>query len=87
MDTKRFFKNSFKKAILVLGAVIWIGALSPEIFIKAGEGCIVDEDGRELTQEEAEDFMESYFYGNIEEGKEVTIKYKIALFDLFKGGF
>lgn len=84
MYTEKNFQKILKKAMLVLGAVIWIGALSPEIFIKAGEGCIVDEDGRELTQEEAENFMESYFYGNGEEGKEITIKYKIALFDLFK---
>lgn len=79
-----YLKNIFKKAMILLGAVIWIGALSPEIFIKAGEGCIFDENGRELTQEEAEDFMEAYFYGNADKDTEVTIKYKIALFDFLK---
>lgn len=77
-------KDIMKKTAMLLGAVIWIGALSPEIFIKAGEGCIFDEDGRALTQEEAEEFMESYFYGNAQEDEEVTITYKIALFDFFK---
>ncbi len=76
-------KSWFKKMVVFLGVVIWIGALSPEIFIKIGEGCIVGEDGKELTQEEAERFMESYFYGDTDENTEVTIKYKIALLDLF----
>lgn len=78
-------KNIVKNIGVLLGVIIWIGALSPEIFIKAGEGCIFDEEGRELTEEEAEDFMEAYFYDDaVEDGNEVKIRYKIALFDLFK---
>lgn len=77
-------KNRLKNMVLLFGVIIWIGALSPEIFIKSGEGCIFDEDGRELTKEEAEDFMEAYFYDQTDGDGTVAIRYRIALFDLFR---
>lgn len=51
-----------RNLILMLGVVLWIGALSPEIFVGSTAGCIFDEDGNELNEEEAQAFMESYFY-------------------------
>lgn len=80
-------KNHFLKNVLAaLGVVLWVGALSPEILVKPGIGCILDADGRELTMEDAEDFMESYFYGNndSDEDTKVEIKYKFAFLELLE---
>lgn len=86
-----FLWNKYLKNILmVLGVVLWVGALSPEIFVQAGLGCILDENGEELTAEDAREFMEVYFYGNQigdqagnQTGGETTvkIKYKFALLE------
>ncbi len=67
---------------MVLGVVLWVGALSPEIFMQAGLGCILDENGEELTAEDAKEFMEAYFYGNQTQGEaSVEISYKFALLE------
>ena len=47
-----------KKTLAALGVILWVGALSPEIFISSGLNCILDENGEELTQEDAAEFME-----------------------------
>lgn len=69
-----------------IGVVLWVGALSPEILVKPGIGCILDADGKELTVEDAEDFMEAYFYGNTgsDEASNVEIKYRFALLELLE---
>ena len=80
-------KNRFLKNVLAaLGVVLWVGALSPEILVNPGIGCILDADGRELTVEDAEDFMEAYFYGDAgsDEGTKVEIKYKLAFLELLE---
>lgn len=69
-----------KYVAAALGVVLWVGALCPEIFIKSGDGCIVGENGVELTAQEARAFMESYFYGD----DTAEIRYKIALFEMFR---
>ena len=74
-------KRIFAKAVMILGATLWVGALSPEIFTKSGTGCILDENGKELTAKEAEDFMERYFYGGSDDT--VKIKFKFALLNYF----
>ena len=76
--------NGIKSWIAVLGVVLWVGALSPEILIKTGDGCIFDENGEALTQEEAADFMEVYFFGRDSSTNEKNVKYKIAITELFK---
>ncbi len=71
-----------KNILMVLGVVLWVGALSPEIFVQAGLGCILDENGEELTAEDAKEFMEAYFYGNQAQGEaSVEINYKFALLE------
>lgn len=71
-----------KNILMVLGVVLWVGALSPEIFVQAGLGCILDENGEELTAEDAKEFMEAYFYGNQDQGEaSVEISYKFALLE------
>lgn len=73
-----------KKTLVLLGVILWVGALSPEIFIKTGLGCIYDENGDSLTADEADEFMEEYFFGNNASGSGHNLKYKIALSELLK---
>ena len=84
---KNLTKN-LKKILAAVGVVLWVGALSPEIFIQSGLGCILDENGKELSAEDAEQFMEAYFYRNMDrnakEDATVKIQYKFALLELFQ---
>lgn len=83
---KSVWLQTIKKFAMVLGVVLWVGALSPEIFVKLGDGCIMDEDGNALTQEEADAFMQSYFLekDSDKETESNKITYKIALAKLFQ---
>lgn len=75
--------NSMRGWMAAFGVILWVGALSPEVLIKAGDGCIFDENGESLTQEEAADFMESRFFGN--GGEEAgAVRYKLAVTELFR---
>lgn len=78
------WKKYLKNALMALGVVLWVGALSPEIFVRTGLGCILDENGEELTADDAKKFMESYFYGNADGNATVEIQYKFALSELFR---
>lgn len=79
------WKKYLKNLLMAFGVVLWVGALSPEIFIQSGLSCILDENGEELTAEDAEKFMEAYFYGNAngkqDEDATVEIQYKFALLE------
>lgn len=75
--------SSMRKWMAAFGVILWVGALSPEILMKTGDGCIFDENGEALTQEEAADFMESYFFGKGSDDAG-DVKYKIAITELFK---
>ena len=81
---KSVLLQRIKKTAMVLGVVLWVGALSPEIFVKLGGGCIVDEDGNALTQEEADAFMQSYFLEKDSNEGTKKVTYKIALAELFQ---
>ncbi len=73
-----------RNMLLMLGVVLWIGALSPEIFIDVADGCIFDEAGNELNREEAQEFMESYFYSNQTDGGEgPKLEFKLGIAKLF----
>jgi len=77
--------NKLKRVFLTLGVIIWIGALSPEIIVKSGEGCITDKDGNSISVEETQQFMESYFFDNHNsiDGKEIKsdVKFRLKLFE------
>lgn len=75
-----------KKVLAALGVILWVGSLSPEIFINSGLNCILDENGEELSQEDAAEFMEAYFYGGQDKDgeKSVELQYKFALLEYFK---
>jgi hypothetical protein len=71
----------FRKIVLILGVLLWVGSLSPEIFIKSGIGCIFDENGNELDAKGASEFMEAFFY----EDTPLEINYRFALLDYLGG--
>lgn len=77
---KKYLRNMLAAA----GVVLWVGALSPEIYVGSGTGCILDENGEELTTQDAEEFMEAYFYGSRGGDGEVKLKYKLALVEWLK---
>ena len=70
-----------KKTLAALGVILWVGALSPEIFISSGLNCILDENG-----EDAAEFMETYFYGGQDKDGENTVElqFKFALLEYFQ---
>jgi hypothetical protein len=70
----------FAKAAITLGVILWVGALSPEIFVKPGKGCIVDSSGEELDQEKSREFLKSYFYGK-DDDFGIKLKYSFAILD------
>lgn len=74
-----------RNMMMLLGAVLWIGALSPEIFINPASGCIFDDEGNELDKEEAREFMEAYFYGG-KNGRqdEPELKFKFRIMEFFE---
>ncbi len=73
-----------KRTLMALGVILWVGALSPEIFVKSGGGCIFDENGEELTQKEADAFMEECFFEDSGVKSQKKVTYKLALAELFK---
>lgn len=78
-----FNKTFLVNLIAALGVILWVGALGPEIFVKPGAGCILDENGQELSAEDAEAFMEAYFYTDMNKsGREkIKLRYKFALLE------
>lgn len=73
-----------RNMILMLGVVLWIGALSPEILIDGASGCIFDENGNALDEEEAQEFMEIYFYKNKTDGRQSPkLEWKFGIVELF----
>ena len=62
------------------GILLWIGAVSPEIFIEGGMGCIKDSNGKELTSQEAQALLEDMLYGELSD-EESTIVYKSKIME------
>lgn len=74
-----------KKRVMLAGILLWIGAVSPEIFLEGSMGCIQDVSGKELTRQEALTLLEEVFYGDGKE-QETTIIYKSKLWEQIKEG-
>ena len=75
-----------RNLIGMLGVVLWIGTLSPEIFIYTTAGCIFDEDGNELDQEQAQEFMKVYFYRDGKnDNTSPELEFKFGIMKLFNG--
>lgn len=76
---KRRFEY-IKKLFAMTGILLWIGAVSPEIFIEGSMGCIKDENGRELTRQEAQVVLEDILHGE-RSGEENVIVYKSKILE------
>lgn len=74
--------KKWKNVIMTLGALLWIGAISPEIFIDPEMGCFVNEAGEALTEEEAEELFEKLY---MQEDSQVQIVYKSKLWEWILG--
>ena len=74
-------KELLKQLVLMAGILLWIGALSPEIFVETGLGCLADENGKEITGQEAEAFLETFFYSGENDDEEITVEYKSLLLE------
>lgn len=69
---KRRFEY-IKKLYAMAGILLWIGAVSPEIFIEGSMGCIKDKNGRELTRQEAQVLLEDILHGERSEDEKVIV--------------
>lgn len=72
--------QNIKTIFTMAGILLWIGAVSPEIFIEGGLGCIKDVNGKELTTQEAQELLEEMLYGELSE-EESTIVYKSKILE------
>lgn len=80
---KRRFEH-IKTLFTMTGILLWIGALSPEIFIEGSMGCIKDENGRALTRQEAQELLEDILYGEQSEDENVIV-YKSKILEWIQG--
>ncbi len=72
--------HNIRTIITMAGILLWIGAVSPEIFIEGGMGCIKDSNGKELTSQEAQALLEDMLYGELSD-EESTIVYKSKIME------
>ena len=72
--------HNIRTIVTMAGILLWIGAVSPEIFIEGGMGCIKDSNGKELTSQEAQALLEDMLY-NEESDEESTIVYKSKIME------
>ena len=76
--------HNMKTIFAMAGILLWIGAVSPEIFVEGGMGCIKDVNGKELTRQEAQALLEDLLYGDLPE-QEMTIVYKSKILEWIQG--
>ena len=73
-----------KTLFAMTGILLWIGAVSPEIFIEGNMGCIKDENGRELSRQEAQALLEDILSGELSEDENVIV-YKSKILEWIQG--
>lgn len=76
--------HNMKTIFAMAGILLWIGAVSPEIFVEGGMGCIKDVNGEELTRQEAQALLEELLCGDLSE-QEMTIVYKSKILEWIQG--
>ncbi|MBQ7942882.1 MAG: hypothetical protein IJ326_02335 [Lachnospiraceae bacterium] len=72
--------KKWKNVITTFGILLWIGAISPEIFVDPAMGCFVDEEGEALTEEEARQLFEELF---LQEDGQVQITFRSRIWEWF----
>ncbi|MBQ3163607.1 MAG: hypothetical protein IJC02_03580 [Lachnospiraceae bacterium] len=73
-----------KTLFAMTGILLWIGAVSPEIFVEGGMGCIKDENGEDLTRQEAQALLEDILYGEVPMDENVIV-YKSKILEWIQG--
>lgn len=73
-----------KTLFAMTGILLWIGAVSPEIFVESGMGCIKDENGEDLTRQEAQALLEDILYGEVPMDENVIV-YKSKILEWIQG--
>lgn len=73
-----------KTLFAMTGILLWIGAVSPEIFVEGGMGCIKDENGEDLTRQEAQALLEDILYGEVSMDENVIV-YKSKILEWIQG--
>lgn len=72
--------HNIRTVLTMAGILLWIGAVSPEIFMEGGMGCIKDSNGKELTSQEAQALLEDMLSGELSE-EDSTIVYKSKIME------
>lgn len=72
--------HNIRTMLTMAGILLWIGAVSPEIFMEGGMGCIKDSNGKELTSKEAQALLEDMLSGELSE-EDSTIVYKSKIME------
>ncbi len=80
---KRRFEY-IKTLFAMTGILLWIGAVSPEIFIEGSMGCMKDGSGRELTRQEAQALLEDILCGEVSDDENVIV-YKSKILEWIQG--
>ena len=73
-----------KTLFAMTGILLWIGAVRPEIFVEGGMGCIKDENGEDLTRQEAQALLEDILYGEVPMDENVIV-YKSKILEWIQG--
>ncbi len=74
--------KKWKNIITTLGILLWIGVISPELFIDPQMGCFVNEDGEALTEEEARQLYDELY---LQEDGQVQIIFRSKLWEWISG--
>lgn len=73
--------HNIKTIFAMAGILLWIGTVSPEIFVEGSMGCIKDINGKELTRQEAQALLEELLYDDLSPDQETTIIYKSKIME------
>ncbi len=72
--------KKWKNVITAFGLVLWIGLISPEIFVDPAMGCFVNEEGEALTEDEAKQLFEELF---LQEDGQIQIIFRSKIWEWF----
>lgn len=68
-------EDKVKQFLFLTGILVWIGVTGPDVYADTGLGCLTDETGRILDEEETKNFLDKFFYS--EEDVDITYKSKL----------
>lgn len=74
--------KKWKSILMTMSALLWIGAIGPEVFIDPQMGCFVTKEGETLTEEEARELYELLY---VQQEGQVQIVLRSKLWDWIFG--